>query len=49
MKEIIEAEELIAVAASWAKATMKVQEAWENGDHVLGAEHFAGVTFTLGS
>lgn len=37
------------VAASWAEATIKVQEAWENGDHVLGAEHFAGVTFTLGS
>lgn len=35
-------------AASWGEAEMKVKDAWKNGEHVLTAEDFAGVSFTLG-
>lgn len=35
-------------AASWAEAQLKVEDAWKNGEHVLTAEDFAGVSFTLG-
>lgn len=35
-------------AASWAEAEMKVQKKWKNGDYILDAEHFAGVSFTMG-
>lgn len=35
-------------AASWAEARMKIEDAWKNGEHVLTAEDFAGVSFTLG-
>lgn len=35
-------------AASWAEAESKVKRAWEDGEHILDADNFAGVTFTLG-
>lgn len=35
-------------AASWEEARMKVEDAWNHGEHVLTVEDFAGVSFTLG-
>lgn len=32
-------------AASWEEAKSKVEQAWKNGEHVLTADDFAGVTF----
>lgn len=36
-------------AESWADAELKVREAYDREEYVLGAEDFAGVSFTLGS
>lgn len=36
-------------AASWEEAKSKVEQAWKNGEHVLTAEDFAGVSFNTGS
>ena len=32
-------------AASWEEAKSKVEQAWNNGEHVLTADDFAGVSF----
>ena len=41
-------EEVVTVEASSAQeAKYKVQVAWENGDYILGAEHFQSVSFTI--
>lgn len=34
-------------ASSVQEAKDKVQTAWENGDYILDAEHFQGVTFSI--
>lgn len=39
---------VLTEAASWAEAESKVKRAWEDGEHILDADNFAGVTFTLG-
>lgn len=36
------------LAASWAEAKEKAEAAWKEGDYVLDASHFAGVSFTMG-
>lgn len=36
-------------AASWEEAKSKVEQAWNNGEHVLTAEDFAGVSFNTGN
>ena len=33
-------------AASWEEARSKVEQAWKNGEYVLTAENFEGVTFS---
>lgn len=35
-------------AASWEEAKSKVEQAWKNGEHVLTADDFAGVSFNTG-
>ena len=40
-------EVVIMEASSAQEAKDKVQVAWENGDYILDAEHFQGVTFTI--
>ncbi len=41
-------EEVVTVEAySVQEAKDKVQTAWENGDYILDAEHFQGVTFSI--
>ncbi len=34
-------------AASWEEAKSKVERAWKNGEHVLSADDFAGVSFNM--
>ncbi len=36
-------------AASWEEAKVKVEKAWKDGEYVLGADDFAGVSFNTGS
>ena len=38
---------VIVEASSVQEAKDKVQTAWENGDYILDAEHFQGVTFSI--
>lgn len=35
-------------AESWDEAKKKVEREWKEGEHILNADDFAGVTFTLG-
>lgn len=39
---------VVTEAASWAEAEAKVRREWEEGEHILDADNFAGVSFTLG-
>lgn len=36
-------------AASWEEAKSKVEQAWKNGEYVLGPDDFAGVSFNTGN
>lgn len=36
-------------AASWEEAKSKVEQAWKDGEYVLSADDFAGVSFNTGS
>ena len=41
-------EEIVFIeASSEQEAKDKVEVAWKNGDYVLDAEHFQGVTFSI--
>lgn len=38
---------VIVEAPSAREAKYRVKVAWQNGDYILGAEHFQGAIFTL--